>query len=330
MGHTFVSIVIPTYNRKELLRKCLMSLANQTYPEDRFEVIVVDDGSTDGSHMLTGEYAKILHIRYIRQQNMGPATARNAGAAAAKGEILGFLDDDVIADKCWLSNAIKYFDSDKIGGVEGKIIADNLDPVTPFAHVVENLYGGRYLTGNMLFRKKVFFEIGGFDGRFDKPIHSREDTDFALSVLERGYCITFGEDVMVTHPILAKGLLHHFHTAQHGILEPLLYSKHKNIMKNFSQYGITRRTIIAIPYYYYGYYLAPVGVIFYYFVNASPLFAVGSFVISLLVTVYAKCKNKTTSLKDLLILSMAYAVIPYARLYYIVKGCIHFRSFVFL
>ncbi len=90
----FVSVIIPTYNRKESLLRTLDSLARQTYPADRFEVIVVDDGGSDGTEAVAQQSFPFA-LRYIRQKNQGAAAARNRGAAEARGEIFIFLDDDI-------------------------------------------------------------------------------------------------------------------------------------------------------------------------------------------------------------------------------------------
>jgi glycosyltransferase involved in cell wall biosynthesis len=88
------SVIIPTYNRKASLERTLESISRQTYPSARFEVIVVDDGGQDGSGSVAqNEYPFILY--YLRQSNRGAAAARNYGAAAARGEVLIFLDDDI-------------------------------------------------------------------------------------------------------------------------------------------------------------------------------------------------------------------------------------------
>ena len=94
-----LTVVIPTYNRKNILKKCLNALFDQTYPQSDYEVIVVDDGSTDG----TEEIVKFLInnspciLRYFKQEHKGPAAARNLGIKNANGKIILFIGDDIIA-----------------------------------------------------------------------------------------------------------------------------------------------------------------------------------------------------------------------------------------
>ena len=97
----FVSVIIPTYNRKDILELVLRSLAQQTYPSERYEVIVVDDGSDDGTDGLAKQmsHAVPYALRYLRQERQGArsARARNLGMGAASGEVLLFLDSDIVA-----------------------------------------------------------------------------------------------------------------------------------------------------------------------------------------------------------------------------------------
>jgi GT2 family glycosyltransferase len=99
----FASIVVPTFNRVARLRDCLESLLQQDYPSGQFEILVVDDGSSDGSaEMVNG----LDGVRYLRRQHAGLNAARNAGIEEAKGDFLAFLDDDVLAPPSWLRTMI--------------------------------------------------------------------------------------------------------------------------------------------------------------------------------------------------------------------------------
>ena len=196
----FVSVVVPTYNRKEMLKDCLTSLFNQTYPKDKYEIIVVNDGSTDGTEEVLNEYAKKAPciFKWFSQENKGPSAARNLGIEHAKGEIICFTDDDCIADERWIENLVKEFTNEKVGGVGGEIVAYNPKTLT-------EKYGNRFnqrerakeylLTGNAAYRKDVLDAIGGFD----ENLRSLEDVDLGIRVKAKGYELRYTPHAIVFH-----------------------------------------------------------------------------------------------------------------------------------
>src|SRR2546430_10472903 len=100
-----VSVVVPTWNRAALLRDALASLASQDYPPERYEIVVVDDGSTDATSAVAADSVEsdsLPRVQYVRQAHAGLNAARNAGIAAAKGDLICFVDDDVEAPRAWL------------------------------------------------------------------------------------------------------------------------------------------------------------------------------------------------------------------------------------
>src|SRR6266404_2389036 len=119
-GAPFISVVIPTFNRKDALVACLSRLDAQSYPRAGFEVVVVDDGSTDGTEGEVERFATDsgLPLSCHRQDHAGPAAARNAGAGRARGEVLAFTEDDVEPDRRWLERAANYFRDPATDAVE--------------------------------------------------------------------------------------------------------------------------------------------------------------------------------------------------------------------
>jgi len=119
-----VSIVIPSYNRRFFLEPCLESLIKQTF--QRFEVIIVDDGSTDDTLEFLAEFKKRyvdFKLRwFIHENNLGANVARNLGVKEAKGTFVAFLDSDCIAKPEWLEELIKGFDSHNVASVTGLVI----------------------------------------------------------------------------------------------------------------------------------------------------------------------------------------------------------------
>jgi glycosyltransferase involved in cell wall biosynthesis len=93
-----LSVVVPTYNRLGRLRHVIAALEQQAYPSDAYEVIIVSDGSTDGTHAYLEALRSKMRVRWFPQANRGPAAARNAGIQKADGEFIVFIDDDVVPD----------------------------------------------------------------------------------------------------------------------------------------------------------------------------------------------------------------------------------------
>ena len=92
-----ISVIIPTYNRSQFLKKILNSLLGQTQEKCDYEIIVVDDGSTDDTSLILNTIKTSYNFKFVRQKNAGLSAARNHGATQAQGEILLFLDDDIVA-----------------------------------------------------------------------------------------------------------------------------------------------------------------------------------------------------------------------------------------
>jgi glycosyltransferase involved in cell wall biosynthesis len=196
-----VSVVVASYNGGKTLRTCLTSLQQLRYPD--YEVILVDDGSTDD----TPEIARVFPaVRCIRQENRGLSAARNAGVAAATGDLVAFTDSDCRVDEHWLYymvNDLLRGDYAAMGGhnflppddspVAAAVMASPGGP----AHVMLTDEEAEHIPGcNMLFHKWALEEIGGFDPVFRK---AGDDVDVCWRLLERGRRIGFCHAGFVWH-----------------------------------------------------------------------------------------------------------------------------------
>jgi cellulose synthase/poly-beta-1,6-N-acetylglucosamine synthase-like glycosyltransferase len=198
-----VSVVIPVYNDRARLDRCLAALARQRPVEGGFEVIVVDDGSNDEPGEVVCRY---LFARLLRQANAGPAAARNRGVAAAAAPILAFLDADCVPDPDWLVELIRPLEDPGISGVQGRYVTRQRSLVARFAQLeIEQRYAimqressidmvGTYSAS---FRRAVFDEFGGFDTRF--RIASGEDADFSFRVHRGGHRLVHAPRAVVAH-----------------------------------------------------------------------------------------------------------------------------------
>ena len=205
-----ISVVVPTYNRADTLRQCLESLVGQDYAGPT-EIVVVDDGSTDGTPQVSETFSGLI---YLRQANQGPAAARNHGIATAMSEIIAFTDDDCLAPPNWLSViAGGYRRYPEVAGVGGyleapaHILSDNL--LAQFERSVgldeygagdEERVGGFDCpaggTNNMSYRRQILLDVGGFDETF--PYAAGEDADLKLRITQRGAKLLY-IPVKVTH-----------------------------------------------------------------------------------------------------------------------------------
>lgn len=155
------SVIIPTYNRESLLRRAIESVLNQTYPH--FELIVVDDGSTDGTERLVKEFQR---IQYFFQDNQGVCTARNSGAEKATKEWMVFLDsDDELFPLSLAEFAACIQENPGIGLVKsGFLVKNEILNVTEKRIPKKNNYNP-YLPGTFAIKRSLFLEIGGYDTR---------------------------------------------------------------------------------------------------------------------------------------------------------------------
>ena len=171
------SIIVPTFQRPEGLRRCLAALSRMDYPADRYEVIVVDDGSDPPVEPLVCEAVGAATCRFIRQENHGPGLARNAGAAQARGRWLAFTDDDCAPRSDWLRVFAAVFRTEPtalLGGHTVNALRDNVYAQAS-QDLIDYLYGyfnaapGRarlFTSNNMAAPRETFLEIGGFNPRF--------------------------------------------------------------------------------------------------------------------------------------------------------------------
>ena len=115
------SVIIPTYNRSHSLARALRSLSELDFPRDQWEVVVVDNNSTDDTKQIAeaARSSMALNLRYVKEERLSFTVARHTGAAAAEGDILLYIDDDVTVETGWMKAVIEGFQSDSKAGMVG-------------------------------------------------------------------------------------------------------------------------------------------------------------------------------------------------------------------
>lgn len=200
-----ISVVIPAYNAASTLGECLQALLDQTLDRDNYEIIVVNDGSTDATAVVAATY----DVTVLEQSNQGPALARNTGAENARGDIIVFTDADCVADHMFLEEMVKPFSDPRIVGVKGVYRTRQNRLWARFAQIefmeryakLERSESIDFVDSYAAaFRKRVFMQVGGFDPHF--PVANNEDVDLSYKIAGLGYPMVFNPSAIVfhTHP----------------------------------------------------------------------------------------------------------------------------------
>jgi glycosyltransferase involved in cell wall biosynthesis len=199
----FISVIIPVYNASEFLNRCLTAIKKSSYTF--YEVIVVDDNSTDES----AETARKNDVKVFRLQHQsGPAIARNYGAQKAKGEVLLFIDSDVLVKEQTLARVAEDFtENPDIAAVFGSYDDDPAEKnflsqyknlVHHYVHQQSRSEAATFWAGCGAIRKDVFHEVGGFDGtKYSRPCI--EDIELGYRLKKMGYRILLDKDLQVKH-----------------------------------------------------------------------------------------------------------------------------------
>lgn len=200
-----ISVVIPAYNAAATIRACLGALDRQTLPFDSYEIILVDDGSTDETPAIVSrEFPK---VRLVTQKNAGPAAARNKGAKLASGELVFFTDADCRPLRDWVERMAEPFSSNpRVAGVKGVYRTDQPELTARFVQIeYEDKYDlmrrDEYIdfidTYSAGFRREVFNSMGGYDCSF--PVACSEDAEFSFRLSNKGYKMVFVPGAVVYH-----------------------------------------------------------------------------------------------------------------------------------
>ncbi len=194
------SIIVPAHNSEDTIGKTLKSLLRQG--DIDFEIIVVDDGSTDNTREMASKYP----VKMITQQNRGPAAARNNGTKNANGEILVFTDADCVVEDGWLQEMLRPFSDPEIVGVQGRYKTKQRELIARFAqYEIEERYErmARYEYLDFIgsysaaYRRDIFLRDGGFDESF--PVASGEDPELSFRLAEKGHKMVFNPNAIVYH-----------------------------------------------------------------------------------------------------------------------------------
>src|SRR3989338_5309755 len=255
------SVIISTYNRANLLRQCLDALSNQSVPVSEYEIIIVNDGSTDNTAEAVRDCRKNhpgLNIVYKEQKNGGPSKGRNAGIALAKGDIVFFTDDDCIVPDRWIETLAEgYKKHPEVAGVGGwyenaKEILAKSWYARYMDHMFYRMFKERGIsdkeinnnifsrnpagnTSNMSYRRDILIKVGGFDEKVG--FVGLIDLELKKRVMDLGFPLLYiPYNVLHLKPLGAKEIVRKYFNRGRGFCH--ICKKNPELFYYYNPYSV--------------------------------------------------------------------------------------------
>lgn len=229
-----ISVVVPTYRRPDLLRRCLDALCAQQLDGLRYEVIVCDDGSQPDVEQVVRELEAACphgHLRYTPvPDTQGPAGARNLGWRMARAPVVAFTDDDTIPSPDWLREGLAAMTAaPHCSAMSGRVVVPL--PARPTDHERDTggLATAEFVTANCFVRREALLRIDGFDERFTRAW--REDSDLQFRLMEAAGPIGRADKAVVIHPVRPARWGSSVAAQAKVYYDALLYKKHPRLYR---------------------------------------------------------------------------------------------------
>jgi GT2 family glycosyltransferase len=198
----YVSVVVPTRGRPQLMQRCLSALLAQDAPHWAYEILIVDDSPEreidTASMTAVGGRPSQPGLRVLHSGGRGPAAARNVGWRGARAPIIAFTDDDTVPARSWLSDGLRALEPD-LAAIAGRVIVPTPPAPTDYELDAAQLASCAFVTANCFVRRSVLEAIGGFDERYTLPW--REDSDLHFALMQHGYRLARASAPTVLHPV---------------------------------------------------------------------------------------------------------------------------------
>jgi GT2 family glycosyltransferase len=319
-----VSVVIATYERRDLLLRCVDALLAQTLPAAQFEIVIVDDGSSRATReqlmaelwaRRRGRRAPTLRFLWL-PSNRGPAAARNCGILAARGAVVAFTDDDTVPQPDWLAAGLAAI-RQGADAVAGAVDVPLPDVPTDYERDAAGLSNAGFVTANCFVRRDLLCAVGGFDERF--RCAWREDTDLCFRLRASGAVVRASHAARVVHPVRPARWGVSLWQQRKVMFDALLYKK-------FPQ-GYRRYVRARPPWEYYATVAAGSCALVNGLAGVWPL-AVASLVLWLGMTAafawrrLADTSHAPRHVAEMIVTSL---LIPWISVYWRTRGALHFR-----
>ena len=321
----FISVVIPTYKRPDLLLRCLDAIRAQIFPQSCFEINVVSDGPDSMTANLVQEVNAQnpnFPVRYYElPEKKGPAAARNFGWKQGVGELVIFTDDDCLPSPLWLEDYWQAYKNHgkSIISFTGKVIVPVPDNPTDYQKNVSHLATADFITANCACSREALKFVNGFDEDF--PAAWREDSALEFELLEHQVPIVKLSDAQVTHPVREAPWGVSIHDQRKSMFNALLFKKYP---------AFYRKKISSQP--AWNYYV----IIFFSLValcsfllneKITGLVALGAWIIAIGAFAYKRLQGTDESLSHRMEMILTSILIPYLSVYWTLRGALRYKVF---
>ena len=311
-----ISVVIPTYKRSALLKRCLRSLLNQQFNKDEFEIIVVVDGNDSSS--IPNINAQNLSYLFLNEKK-GAAAARNLGWKSARGELIAFTDDDCITQNDLLLVYWSAYQSyiNKNIAFTGKVIVPLSKQPTDYEKNIAHLETAEFVTANCACSKTVLQFIKGFDEDF--KMAWREDSDLHFKLIENNISIKKIEDAVIVHPVRTTVFAISLKEQKKSMFNSLLFKKHPELYKErISNKPVWRYYLMIITMF--------IGVIF--LLIDKPVISIVLIItwfLQVILFTIKRLKNTSHSLKHVSEMLITSGCIPFLSIYWTLYGSFRYK-----
>lgn len=320
------SVVIATYKRPALLNRCLEGLINQSFPCDKYEVIVVSDGADEETAQRVAKVAEQYHecpaIRCIAlDKKRGPAAARNVGWKNAKAELILFTDDDCIPLFYWIQSFVHawwHFNKPQIA-FSGAIKVPLPPKPTDYEKNTALLERASFVTANCACTKTALEKAGGLDEDF--TMAWREDSALEFDLVENNIPIVKIDGAIVVHPVREAPWGISIKEQKKSMFNPLLYKKHPTLY----QQRIHKRP----PWYYYGIIFFCITTVATALLHREMLMRISLIAWITLIAWFTTKRLEGASLtfKHVAEMIVTSFVIPFLSVYWTLYGAFHYKIF---
>lgn len=314
-----ISVVIPTYRRPNLLRKCLTALVRQQFEQGSYEILVVSDGYDAITESVVKEFVPsfpLLSYHHLSVKK-GPAAARNCGWKEARGKLVAFTDDDTIPDTIWLQSFWQAYDGEVLKAFTGSIKVPLSSAPTDYERNTAGLESAGFVTANCCCTKEALEKVHGFDERFSMAW--REDSDLEFKLLLQRVPIIHVPEALIVHPVREAPWGISIKEQRKGMFNALLYKKYPELYRKKIQ--------PSPPWNYYVIVLSVITMLLAVSAENKIIFY-GAFLTWLFFTVrfiIKRLKETSRSLRHVLEMIVTSIVIPFLSVYWQLYGACRYR-----